>query len=118
MIAARTALLATGVAFGLFETVDAFFIDVPGFAVLFAGLFFACAAWFWRRNSVRAAVGLLLLFVFEVAEAPTWKAETATKAGAAALGAAGILAAVCAVVTRHRNARTLATGSAPKGAPR
>lgn len=109
MIAPRTAVLATGLAFGLFETVDAFFIAVPGFAVLFAGLFFACAAWFWRRNSVKAAVALLLLFVFEVAQAPSWKAEAATKAGAAALGVAGILAAVSAVVTRLRNGRTLAT---------
>jgi hypothetical protein len=108
MITARSSLLATGIAFGLFEAVDAFFIDVPGFAVLFAGLFFTCAAWFWRRSSVRAAVGLLLLFVFEIAEAPTWKAATATRAGAAALAAAGITAAVCAVVTQRRKARVLA----------
>jgi hypothetical protein len=108
MITARTSLLATAIAFGLVEAVDAFFIDVPGFAVLFAGLFFASAAWFWRRDSARAAVALLLLFAFELAEAPTWKAATTTKAGAAALGTAGIAAAICVLVTRRRTPRPVA----------
>jgi hypothetical protein len=102
----RAALLATGVAFALVEAVDAFFVDVPAFAVLFAALLLACTAWYWRRDSARAAVLLLVLFAFEVAEAPTWDAPTAVKVGSAALGVAGLVAAVAVLVARRRVAHT------------
>ena len=108
MLRPRVALLVTGLAFALLEAVDAFFVDVPAFAALFAALFLGCTAWFWRRNSARAAGALLLLFAFEVAEAPTWDAPVAVKAGAAALGVAGIVAAVAVLFVQRRVARTAA----------
>jgi hypothetical protein len=106
MFNARIGLLVTGLAFGLWETVDIFRIDVPAVAAVFAVLFLACTAWFWQRDSVRAAVALFLLFAFEVAVAPTLKhVETVTKLGVAALGLAGIAMAIAILVAALRSAR-------------
>jgi hypothetical protein len=103
----RIALIVTGLAFGLWETVDIFTIDVPAVAAVFAALFLGCTAWFWRRGSVRAAVALLLLFAFEVAVAPTLNhASTATKMAVVGLGLAGIAAAIAAFVTMRRARRS------------
>jgi hypothetical protein len=104
---ARIGLIVTGLAFGLWEAVDIFRIDVPAVAAVFAALFLGCTAWFWRRDSVRAAVALLVLFAFEVAVAPTLKhVAPATKIAAAALGLAGIAAAIAVLVTVRRTRRS------------
>jgi hypothetical protein len=104
MANARNALIVTGLAFGLWEAIDIFHIDVPAFAAVFGALFLGCTAWFWRRDSVKAALGLLLLFAFETAAGPSLGAETVTKAGVIALGLAGVAASV-AVLVAHRRAR-------------
>jgi hypothetical protein len=104
---ARIALIVTGLAFGLWEAVDIFRIDVPAVAAVFAALFLGCTAWFWRRASVGAAVALLLLFAFEIAVAPTLKhTATATKIAVVALGLAGLAAAIAAFVTTRRSKRS------------
>lgn len=109
MITPRNAVLSAGFTFALMEAIDAPFIDVPAFAVLFAALFLAAASWFWRSDSGRAAVALLLLFAFETAQAPFWKhTPLGVKAIAGALGASGIIAAVAYLVGRRRR-RPLAT---------
>lgn len=99
-MSARAALLAVGTAYGIWEAVDVFWIDVPAFAAVFALLFLAATAWLWRRDSRGAAVALLLLIGFETAVAPTLHAETVTKASDIGLGLAGIAAAVGVLVQR------------------
>ena len=107
MVNARIGLLTTGAAFGLWETVDIFRIDVPAVAAVFAALFLACTAWFWRRDSVRAVVALTVLFAFEVAVAPSLKhVMTATKVAAIALGVAGIAAAINVLLSVRRARRS------------
>ena len=100
---ARIALIVTGLTFGIVETVDIFRIDVPAVAAVFAALFLACTAWFWRRNSARAATALLVLFAFEAAVAPSLKhVMTVTKVAAFSLGVAGAVAALTVLVIRRR----------------
>jgi hypothetical protein len=95
MSKARNPLILFGLAFGVWETVDIFWIDVPAIAALFAVLFLACTAWFWRRGSMRAAAALLVLFTFEAAAAPTLKhVMTVTKVADFSLGVAGALTAL------------------------
>ena len=95
MLKARNALLAAGLAFGIWEAVDSFRIDVPAVAAVFAALFLTCTVWFWRRDSTRAAAALLVLFAFEAAVAPSLKhVMTVTKAGAFSLGLAGAVTAL------------------------
>jgi len=83
---ARLALIAAGLAYGVWETVDIFWISFPAAAAVFAGLFLACTAWFWRRDSARAAAALALLCGFEAAVAPTLGAQTVTKISDLVLG--------------------------------
>jgi hypothetical protein len=110
MLNARISLLITGAAFGLWEAVDIFRIDVPAVAAVFAALFLACTAWFWRRHSVRAVVALAALFAFEVAVAPSLThVTTATKAAVIALGVAGIAAAVDVLHSARRVRRAAIT---------
>lgn len=99
---ARIALILTGVAFAVWETVDIFWIDVPAMAALFAVLFLSCAAWYWRRDSLRATGFLLVLFAFEAAVAPTLGAETVTKVAMGALAIAGIAAALGVFAVKRR----------------
>jgi hypothetical protein len=96
---ARTVLLLTGLTFGIWEAIDVFWIDVPAVAAVFAILFLACTAWFWRRESLRSAVAFLPLFAVEAASAPTWKhVMTVTKVAGFSLGVVGLLATL-AVLT-------------------
>ena len=106
----RNALILLGLTFATWETVDIFWISFPAVAAVFAAIFAGCTLWFWRRDSVRAAVGLILLFAFEAAVAPTLKAMTVTKVTDFTLALAGIAFAVAAIVTRRRtrSARTVA----------
>jgi hypothetical protein len=106
MITPRVGLIVTGLAFGVWEAIEIFVIEVPAVAAVFAALFLVCSAWFWHRDSMRAAAGLLALFAFEVAVAPSLKAETITKAADVALGLAGIAAAVAVLVAARRTRRS------------
>ena len=99
---ARLALLGTGLAYGVWEAVDVFWIDVPAVAAVFAVLFLGCTGWFWRRNSRAPVVALLALCAFEAGVAPTLHAETVTKAFDVALGAGGIASAIAVVVGLRR----------------
>jgi hypothetical protein len=96
---ARTVLILTGLTFGIWEAIDIFWIDVPAVAAVFAVLFLACTAWYWRRDSLRAAAAFLPLFAVEAASAPTLKhVMTVTKVAGFSLGVIGLLA-VLAVLT-------------------
>ena len=108
MRTARTVLILLGLTFGTLETIDIFRIDVPAVAAVLAVLFLACTAWFWRRDSMRAAAALLVLFAFEAAVAPSLKhVMTVTKVAAFSLGVAGALAALAVLgVSAAAAART------------
>lgn len=104
----RTGLILAGLAFGIWEAIDIFWIDVPAIAALFAVLFFAATLWFWRRDSVRAALALLILFAFEGAAAPGLKhVMPVTKVADFALAVAGAALAMAVLVTRRRASRSL-----------
>src|SRR5205814_5198245 len=103
MMNARIGLILAGLVFGIWEAVDIFWIDVPAMAAIFAALFLGCTLWFWRRDSVRAAVALMLLFAFEAAAAPSLKhVMTVTKVADFSLGVAGVLAALAVLATPVR----------------
>jgi hypothetical protein len=113
MLNARIALILTGLAFAIWEAVDIFWIDVPAFAALFAALFLGCTLWFWRRESVRAAVVLLALFAFEGAAAPGLQhVMTVTKIADFTLALAGVAAAIAALVAERRAKRSSGRGVA------
>jgi hypothetical protein len=105
MFNTRVALILAGLTFATWETVDIFWISFPAAAAVFAALFLGSTLWFWRRDSVRAAVALMLLFVFEAAVVPTLKAMMVTKVADLAVALTGFGLAVAAVVARRR-ART------------
>jgi ABC-type Mn2+/Zn2+ transport system permease subunit len=105
MFNARIALVLAGVAFATWETVDIFWISFPAAAAVMAALFLGCTIWYLRRDSVRAAIALTLLFGFEGAVAPTLKAMTVTKVADLTLSLTGIALAVSVVVARRRAAR-------------
>ena len=106
MVNARIGLIGLGLAFGIWEAVDIFWIDVPAFAALFAALFLGCTLWFWRRDSVRAAVVLLGLFAFDGAAAPGLKhVMTVTKVADLTLALAGVAAAIAVLVAGRRAKR-------------
>jgi len=101
MLNARIVLILTGLAFAIWETVDIFLIEVPAMAALFAVLFLACTIWFWRRDSLCAAITFLPLNAGEAGSASFWKhVMTETKVAAIVLGAAGIVSVVALARTR------------------
>ncbi|MDX6386738.1 MAG: hypothetical protein QOD85_540 [Gaiellaceae bacterium] len=102
MFNARIALILAGLAFATWEAIDIFWISVPAVAAVFAALFLVGTIWFWRRDSVRAALLLLLMFAFEAAVAPTLKALTVTKVADLALALIGVALAITVVATRRR----------------
>jgi hypothetical protein len=114
-MSSRIALIATGLAFGLWEAVDIFWIDVPAVAAVFAGLFLGCTLWFWRRDSARAAVALMVLFAFEAAVAPSLKAMTVTKAVDLALALAGLASGLAVLIAARRGKRSSGHGLAEAG---
>ena len=112
----RIALIVTGLAFGIWEAVDIFWIDVPAVAVVFAVLFLGCTLWFWRRDSVRAGVALLVLFAFEGAAAPGLKhVMTVTKVADFTLALAGVAAAIAVLIAEWRAKRSRGRGLAEAG---
>ena len=98
----RIALILTGLTFAIWETIDIFWISFPAAAAVFAALFLGSTLWFWRRDSVRAAGAMTLLFAFEAAVAPTLKAMTVTKVADLTLALTGIALAITVFVTRRR----------------
>ena len=102
MFNARNALALAALAFATWETVDIFWISFPPAAAVFAALFLACTIWFWRRDTVPAAVALTLLFAFEAAVAPMLKVMTVTKVADLTLALTGIALALTVVATRRR----------------
>jgi len=109
MLNARVALILTGLTFAIWEAVDIFLIEVPAVAALFAALFLTCTIWFWRRDSVRAAIALLPLFAIEAGSAPFWKHVMAeTKLAGILLGTTGIAAVIAVATTRRHPNRSQA----------
>jgi len=106
---ARIALILAGLAFGIWEGIDIFWIDVPEFAALFSVLFLACTAWFWRRRSVKPVVVMAILFGFEAAVAPSLQhVMTITKVAAFTLGVLGLASAVAVLALRRSASATRA----------
>ena len=102
MFTARIALVLAALEFATWETVDIFWISTPAAAAVMAVLFAVATIWYLRRDSIRAATVLLLLFVFEAAVAPTLKAMTVTKVADFVLSGIGIALAAAVLVTRRR----------------
>jgi len=101
---AQKLLLAVTFAFGITETIDIPHTGVP--AAVFALLFFACAAWLWRRRSLVATAIVTLLFLVEVTQAHTWKgASMPVKVWAMVAGTIGLVAVIGVLVDRIRNRR-------------
>ena len=113
---ARISLILLGLAFGIWEAISAFQIDVPAVAAVFSALFLACTAWFWRRDSLRAATALLVLFAVEAAVALSLKhVMTVTKVAAFSLGVAGVLAVLAVFATRRHFRREAAAVATSRG---
>ena len=102
MFNARIALILAGLAFATWEAIDIFWISFPAVAAVFAALFLVGTIWLWRRDSVRAALLLLVLFAFEAAVAPTLKAMTVTKVADLTLSLIGVALAITVIATRRR----------------
>jgi len=113
---ARTALILTGLAFGIWEAVDIFWIDVPAVAAVFAVLFLACTAWYWHRDSLPSALVFLPLFALEAGTAPTWAhVMTVTKVVGVSLGVIGLLAALAAGWQSRQRGREAAAVATSRG---
>jgi uncharacterized membrane protein len=109
----RIALILTGLAFAVWEAISTFQVNFPAIAATFAVLFLACTVWFWRRDSIPAALAFVPLFAVEVGSAPTWQhVQTQTKVLGFTLGVAGIASVIAAVATRRRS-RASATADQP-----
>ena len=106
MFNARIALILAGLTFATWEAIDIFWISFPAAAAVFAALFLSGTLWLWRRDSVRAALTLMLLFAFEAAVAPTLGAMTVTKVADFTVALTGIALAITVVVTRRRTRAT------------
>jgi hypothetical protein len=103
MLNARIALILAGLTFATWETIDIFWISFPAAAAIFAALFLGSTMWFWRRDSVRAGIVLMLLFAFEASVAPTLKAMTVTKVADLTLALTSIALAITVVVALRRS---------------
>ena len=102
MVNARNALALAGLAFATWEAVDIFWISAPAVAAVMAALFLACTIWYWRRDSLRAAAALFVLFAFEAAVAPGLKAMTVTKVADLTLAIVGVAIAAAVIVRQRR----------------
>jgi len=98
---ARRLLLAVALVFGITETIDIPHTGAP--AAVFAALFFACAAWFWRRRSMIAVAVLTAQLLMEVTQAHTWKGvPLPLQIFTMVVGTVGLAAVVGVVVARFR----------------
>lgn len=104
MLARRT-LVVTVVAMGLMELVDAFFIDVPAAAALFAVLFLGGAVWYSRRRTIAAPTLLALLFAVEIAGVPFYSraglGDWIMQISAGLISTIGLIAAVIVIARRR-----------------
>lgn len=115
MFKARNALVLIGLGFATWEAVDIFWISTPAAAAVMAVLFLSCTIWYWRRDSMRAAVALLLLFAFEAVVAPTLHAMPVTKVSDLTLSVLGVALAVSVIVGRRRGLPSPAVGESRSG---
>ena len=112
----RVALIVTGLAFGIWEAVSIFRIDVPAVAAVVAAAFIGGTIWFWRRGSLKAVAVLLAFFAFEVAVAPSLKhVMLVTKLAAGGLGIVGASMAIAVLVSARRLDRSLRRGLTEAG---
>lgn len=95
----RNSVLAIGVAFGIFETVD--ILDTGVAALLFALLFFGLTVWVWRRDSRPGAALIGVLLAFEATQAQTWNDASLAAKDVAMVGGSIGLALVGAYVLRR-----------------
>lgn len=95
----RNSVLAIGVAFGIFETVD--ILDTGVAALLFALLFFGLTVWVWRRDSRPGAALIGVLLAFEATQAQTWNDASLAAKDVAMVGGSVGLALVGAYVLRR-----------------
>jgi hypothetical protein len=102
MFSLRIALILAGLTFATWEAIDIFWISFPAAAAVFAVLFLGSTLWFRRRDSVRAAAAMTLLFAFEAAVAPTLRAMAVTRIADFTLALAGIALGITVLVTRRR----------------
>ena len=108
---ARKLLLAVTLVFAVIETGDIPHTGIP--AAVFAALFFAFGAWYWRRGSMVATIGLALQFLVEVTQAHTWKdVPTALKVVSMVLGTLGLAAVAGVLVDRARRWRVASRAAA------
>ena len=115
MFNARIALILAGLTFATWETIDIFWISFPAAAAVFAALFLGGTLWLWRRDSVRAALALMLLFAFEAAVAPTLKAMTVTKVADFTLALAGVACTIAVLLAGRRATRSRGRALAEAG---
>lgn len=95
----RNSVLAIGIAFGIFESVDIPHTGSP--ALVVALLFFGLTAWIWRRDS-RVAAGIVgVLLALEATQAQTWKDVSGVVKAIAMVGGSVGLAVVGAYVLRR-----------------
>ena len=94
------------------ETTDAFFVDEPAGALVFAALFVGAALWAWRRP-IGGVVAVGVLCLLELAGLPFYARETATdwivQVFSTALAAVGAVAAFVEL-RRWRTARSSSPG--------
>ena len=102
----RKLLLAIALVFAIFETTDIPHTGVP--AAVFAVFFYLLAGWFWRRQSLAAAILIGLLCLFEATQAHTWTGVSLTeKVVSTTVGAVGVVAALGVLADRLRNRAAL-----------
>jgi hypothetical protein len=104
MLASRYALIAIGLAWGIWNAVSA--VQHSPFIGIFAVLNLACVAWFWRKDSITSALASAPIFALELYSAPTWQHTMhATRVSGVVLAAAGLVAVAAAVATRALDRR-------------
>ena len=105
-MSAKRTLVVTSITMALLEVVDAFFIEFPAAAVLFAGLFAAATFWYLRGSEIAAPVLLALLFAVEIAGVPFYPRTSVTdwivQLGAVVISVAGLVSAIVVVARRGR----------------
>jgi len=95
----RRSVIATGIAFGILESVDIPDTGIP--ALVLALLYFGLTALVWRRDSRLAAAGVGVLLALEATQAQTWKDASAGVKVVAMVGGSLGLAVVGAYVLRR-----------------
>lgn len=97
-------LIASALVAGVFEFVNAFFLEVPALAVVFGVLYVFGAVWLVRAGGLGACVLIGLLNVVELAFMPAYTWNTASdvvvQGSFAVVAAVGLVASV--VVGRER----------------